>query len=150
MKTHIALILSTGLLFGWTGCKTHSHSDNDHGHDHEHGHAHGQEVELGSVTIGDWKVELAQGRGNVEPGLEGHLVVKLPFNDSGSTTVRAWIGTEDRSLSAVGTGDYAPSHDDYDVYVMAPDPLPKNVMWWIEVETPDGSKQVGSIQPKLQ
>ena len=85
-------------------------------------------------------VELAQGHGAVKAGQEGHLVVKLPYNDNGATIVRAWIGTEDRTLSFVGKGEYAPSHDDYDIHAMAPDPLPENTMWWIEIEKPDGAK----------
>jgi len=108
-------------------------------------HAH-DEVPLGMVQIGDLEVELAQGHGNVEAGKESHLVVKLPYNDKGETIVRAWLGTEDRTFSLVGKGEYASSHDDYDVHAVAPDPLPANVMWWIEIEKPDGSKLVGSMK----
>lgn len=112
----------------------------------EEEHAH-DESPLGTVTIGSMKVELAQGHGGVAAGREGHLVVKLPYSDNGATIVRAWIGTEDRTLSFVGKGEYAPSHDDYDVHAMAPDPLPENTMWWIEIEKPDGTKVVGSAKP---
>jgi hypothetical protein len=144
---------------------THEHADgtthvdhdaekagsDEHGHEHEggmgvdHDHAH-DEVPLGSVTIGDLMVELAQGHGRVEAGKESHLVVKLPHNDNGATTVRAWIGTEDRTFSLVGKGAYAPSHDDYDVHAVAPDPLPDDAKWWIEIEHPDGTKVVGSAR----
>lgn len=109
-------------------------------------HAH-DEVSLGTSTIGDIEVELAQGHGAIEAGMEGHLVVKLPYTDSGATIVRAWIGVEDRTLSMVGRGDYASSHDDYDIHAMAPDPLPENAMWWIEIEKPDGVKAIGSAKP---
>lgn len=102
---------------------------------------------LGTATIGDMQVELAQGHGAVAAGQEGHLVVKLPYTDGGATIVRAWIGTEDRTLSFVGKGEYAPDHDDYDIHAMAPDPLPENAMWWIEIEKPDGTKVVGSAKP---
>ncbi len=144
---------------------THEHADgtthvahgdeaataDEHGHAHEgamgedHDHAH-DEVSLGTVTIGEMEVELAQGHGKVQAAKEGHLVVKLPYNDNGATVVRAWIGTEDRTLSLVGKGDYAPSHDDYDVHAVAPDPLPENAKWWIEIEKPDGTKVVGSAR----
>lgn len=137
---------------------THEHAADtagaDHGHEHEgnmredHDHAH-DEVSLGTVTVGDMEVDLAQGHGKIEAGKEGHLVVKLPHNDSGTTVVRAWIGTEDRTMSLVGRGEYAPSHDDYDVHAVAPDPLPEHVMWWIEIEKPDGTKVVGSAKPLL-
>lgn len=123
----------------------------EHGHEHEGemDHDHGEEVSLGTVSMGDMEVELAQGHGKVEAGKEGHLVVKLPYNDSGETIVRAWIGTEDRTMSLVGKGEYAPSHDDYDIHAMAPDPLPEDVLWWIEIEKPDGTKVVGSAKPLL-
>ena len=96
---------------------------------------------------GDLELTLAQGHGAVEAGKEGHLVVKLPYNDNGASVVRAWIGTDDPTLSFVGKGEYAPSHDDYDIHAMAPDPLPEGAMWWIEVTKPDGASVVGSIAP---
>jgi hypothetical protein len=121
----------------------HTDAAGDHAH-------HDDEVALDSATIGDMTVEFAQGHGAVEAGKEGHLIVKLPYNDNGATIVRAWIGTEDRTLSFVGKGDYAPSHDDYDIHAMAPNPLPENTMWWIEIEKPDGTKVIGSAQPILE
>lgn len=135
---------------------THTHADGSTHSDHaddshmgEEDHAH-DETALDPATIGDMTVELAQGHGAVEPGKESHLVVKLPYNDNGATIVRAWIGTEDRTLSYVGKGEYAPSHDDYDIHATAPDPLPENTMWWIEIEKPDGTKVVGSATPIME
>lgn len=110
----------------------------------DHGHAH-EEISLGKFDIEGISVEAAQGHGNVEPGKEGHLVIKLPYKDNGETVVRAWIGTNDRTLSAVGKGEYAPSHDDYDIHAVAPDPLPEGAKWWLEIEKPDGTKSVGSV-----
>lgn len=135
---------------------THTHADGSVHDDHaaeapmdaeEHEH---DDVALEPALIGGMTIELAQGHGAVKAGQESHLVVKLPHNDNGATIVRAWIGTEDRTLSFVGKADYAPVHDDYDVHAMAPDPLPENVMWWIEIEKPDGSKIVGSARPILE
>jgi len=131
---------------------SHTHSDgtthDDHAHEagemHDHDH---EEVALGTSMIGDMEVELAQGHGAVEPGKESHLVVKLPYSDDGETVIRAWIGTEDRTLSFVGKGEYAPSHDDYDIHATAPDPLPENAKWWIEIQKPDGTTVVGSVEP---
>lgn len=129
---------------GMTGSDAHGHEqEGTLGAEHDHAH---DEVSLGTVTIGDMEVELAQGHGKVEAGKEGHLVVKLPYNDNGATVVRAWIGTADRTMSLVGKGEYAPSHDDYDVHAVALDPLPDSAMWWIEIEKPDGTKVVGSAQ----
>ena len=125
-------------------------TDGDEGHEgDDHDHAH-DEMALEPALIGDMTVELAQGHGAIKAGQESHLVVKLPYNDNGATIVRAWIGTDDRTLSFVGKGEYAPSHDDYDIHAMAPDPLPANTMWWIEIEKPDGTKVVGSGKPMLE
>lgn len=130
------------------GTPEQSQADAD---EHEGGedHAHAEEP-LGTVRIGEHEVELAQGHGVVEAGKEAHLVVKLPYSDQGATIVRAWIGTENRMRSLVGKGEYAPSHDDYDVHATAPDPLPENTQWWIELEAPDGTKQVGSADPLFE
>ena len=134
----------------------HTHADGSTHDDHaepagmgEDNHAH-DETPLDPAAIGDLTVELAQGHGAIKAGQEGHLVVKLPYNDHGSTVVRAWIGGEDRTLSFVGKGTYAPSHDDYDIHAVAPDPLPANTMWWIEIEMPDGVKVVGSAMPIME
>jgi hypothetical protein len=126
---------------------THDDPAGEHAEGEDHAH---DEVPLGKAKIGEIEVELAQGHGKVEAGKEGHLVVKLPHNDKGATVVRAWIGTDDRTLSFVGKGEYAASHDDYDVHATAPDPLPDNVMWWIEIEKPDGAKLVGSARPLME
>lgn len=134
------------------GADTHTHADGSTHSDHaddshmNEGHAH-EEIALAPATIGDMTIELAQSHGAVKAGQEGHLVVKLPYKDNGATIVRAWIGTEDRTLSFVGRGEYAASHDDYDIHAMAPDPLPANTRWWIEIEKPDGTKVVGSATP---
>lgn len=136
------------------GGDTHTHADGSTHDDHADeggGHDHANdEVDLDPVTIDGVRIELAQGHGAVTAGEQGHLVVKLPYNDNGATTIRAWIGGEDRTLSMVGIGEYAPSHDDYDIHALAPDPLPANIMWWIEIEKPDGTKVVGSAEPILE
>ena len=125
------------------GATTHTDGAGDHPH-------HDDEVALPAATLGDMTLELAQGHGAIKAGEESHLVVKLPYNDNGATLIRAWIGTEDRTLSFVGKGEYTPSHDDYDLHAMAPDRLPDNTMWWIEIEKPDGTKVVGSAVPILE
>lgn len=170
--TRLTIALATPLLVLLTACGEgahdahdadgHSHDGTEHSHDEtpgqtesgdheegEEGHAH-DETSLGSAQLGDFSVELAQGHGPVVAGQEGHLVVKLPYNDAGATTVRAWIGTDDRTLSYVGLGEYAPDHDDYDVHAVAPSPLPAAPRWWIEIERPDGQTLVGSATPILE
>ena len=140
-RTALALAAS---LFACGG--GHENDGADGGGD---GHVH-DEVSLGTAKVGELDVDFAQGHGAVRAGEEGHLVVKLPYSDEGATVVRAWIGTQDRTLSLAQKGDYAPSHDDYDIHADAPDPLPEGVMWWIEVEKPDGTKLVGSVAPILE
>lgn len=137
---HAAEAASSGEHVHADGSTHADHADDPMG---EEDHAH-DETSLGAVTIGDMRIELAQGHGAIAPGKEGHLVVKLPYRDNGATVVRAWIGTADRTLSFVGKGEYAPSHDDYDIHAIAPDPLPPDAMWWIEIEKPDGTKVVGA------
>lgn len=121
--------------------ETSAPTEADHAHD---------EISIGSAAVGELEVELAQGHGPLVAGEQGHLVVKLPYNDRGASLVRAWIGTRDRTQSRVGLGEYAPSHDDYDIHASAPDPLPEGVQWWIEVQAPDGTRQLGSAQPLLE
>jgi hypothetical protein len=131
---------------------THVHADGSTHAAHEeevvgeHAH-HDDEMALAPTAIGNMTIELAQGHGAIRAGQESHLVVKLPYDDNGATIVRAWIGTDDRTLSFVGKGEYAKSHDDYDIHALAPDPLPGNAMWWVEIEKPDGTKAVGSAKP---
>lgn len=124
---------------------TSATSTEDHADDEDYDHDHGDEVSLGSAMIGDIEIEAAQGHGEAEPGKELHLVVKLPYSDNGASEVRVWIGTEDRFASVVGRAEYASSHDDYDAHAVAPDPLPENAAWWVEITKPDGTVQVGSI-----
>ncbi|MGJ8726482.1 MAG: hypothetical protein ACSHYB_18200 [Roseibacillus sp.] len=159
MKATTALapiMMTAALLVSCKPASTDPHAGHDHaeGEGHEesaakeedpHDHDHGEEMPIGEVTIGETTVEAAQMHGVVEAGKEGHLVIKLPYNDSGATVLRAWIGTEDRTLSSVGKGVWASGHDDYDVHLVAPDPLPEGGQWWLEIEKPDGSKSVGSF-----
>jgi hypothetical protein len=130
------------------GADGHTHAPGDeHAAEPESGDHVDDEVSLGTVDIGGLAVELAQGHGTVAAAKESHLVVKLPYSDNGSTLVRAWIGAEDRTLSYIGKGTYAPSHDEYDVHAPAPDPLLEDALWWVEIEQPDGTKLVGSAEP---
>lgn len=138
-KMNPLAIASAVAAFAFLGTAGHVVAQTkDHDHDHK-------EVALGKFEIDGIKVEAAQGHGKVEAGKEGHLVIKLPFNDNGATVVRAWIGTKDRTLSTVGKGKYAAAHNDYDIHAVAPKPLPRRVKWWVEIEKPDGTKAVGSI-----
>lgn len=152
------------------GCGEGHHESGHHGHGHAHGHDHGPDgshitvgvdetpveaeeghstVALGGLQMGALEVSFEQGHGAVEPGKEGHLVVKLSPPDQGQTTVRAWIGIEDRTASYVGKASFSADREAYDVHATAPDPLPEGVAWWVELERPDGETLVGSIAPRF-
>ena len=151
MKKTISLITlaaaSSALLL--TSCKPSAESEeqaNDASSAENHDeHDHGVETNLGTFKIGELAVEAAQAHGEVEAGKESHLIIKLPYNDQGETLVRAWIGLADRTLSSIGKGEYAPSHNDYDIHMVAPDPLPEDSQWWIDIEKPNGTNIVGSF-----
>ncbi|MEM7698145.1 MAG: hypothetical protein AAF236_07060 [Verrucomicrobiota bacterium] len=164
LKTTTLIGAAVALLLATSCNDSHSHSDHGHSHEEE-GHSHDdgshhhhenesdgaasedehEEVSLGSHDIGGITVEAAQGHGMAEAGKEIHLVVKLPYNDSGESVVRAWVGSEDRTLSTVGKAEFTKSSGDYDVHAVAPDPLADDAKWWVEIEKPDGSKALGSI-----
>ena len=127
----------------------HDHDEHAEGDGHEHAkgddHEHGDEVSLGQVAIGDISAEAFQGHGDVEAGKELHLIVKFEEATPGASTVRAWIGTDDRLSSTVAKAEYVEGEHAYELHAVAPDPLPENAMWWIEVEAADGTKSVGSV-----
>ena len=163
-----AVIITT--TFALSGCGNESSTTESGGHSEAAGHAHGPdghvheeaeetmgesardphtgEVELASMTVGGMSVELAQEHGTLEPGKELHLIIKLPYSDNGTTVIRAWLGTEDRFSSLVAKAEYASSRNEYDVHAVAPNPLPSNTMWWLEIEKPDGEKLIGSAAPR--
>ena len=159
-----ALALAAGCERQSPDAHTHAHGD-DHGHDHDDGHDHAHDggdghdhahaqaggamddhalVPLGSVMLGDVSAEFSQGHGLVAAGKEMHLRVVLEPGDAGASEVRAWIGTQDRLASAVGRGEFA-ADGWYDLHAVAPDPLPAGAAWWVEVQRPDGSTEVGSV-----
>ena len=142
------------------GDDSHTHDDGStHGaHDDTHTHADGtthsdhtddghESIELDTITIDGLSVQLTQNHGPVDAGEEEHLIVKV--DDADVLAVRVWIGTEDRTLSYVGKGEYDTATGAYDVHTMAPDPLPTNAMWWIEIEKAEGTKVIGSANPVM-
>lgn len=154
MKRLTHLISSCALCAILASCGDHGHDHDDHDHPHDPKHEEGKEHDddhdheeesLGTFDIDGISVEAAQAHGGVEAGKESHLVIKLPYKDNGETVVRAWIGSSDRTLSSVGKGEYAASHNDYDIHAVAPEPLPAGSTWWLEIEKPDGTKAVGSF-----
>lgn len=123
---------------------THTHADGSTHADHDDGH---ESIVLDPITIEGMSIQLTQNHGPVNAGEEEHLIIKV--DDADILAVRVWIGTEDRTLSFVGKGEYAVINDAFEAHTMAPDPLPENAMWWIEIEKADGSKVIGSAQPVM-
>lgn len=146
------------------GEDTHTHektaSPTGSGHTHADGSTHDdhaddtsdqthQEIPLDALVINGMSIQLTQNHGPVGAGDEEHLIVKVDNGDTDIIGVRAWIGSEDRTLSYVGKGEYSVINDAYDIHTSAPDALDQNTMWWIEIEMPDGTKHTGSIKPVM-
>lgn len=155
-RVALAAVLCSAIAIGGCGDEAghdHEHDDHTHtdgdGHDHDE-HAEGEEhdhdeVSLGQVAIGDVSAEAFQGHGTAGAGKELHLIIKFEEATPGASTVRAWIGTDDRLSSTVAKAEYVAGERAYELHAVAPDPLPENAMWWIEVEAADGTKSVGSV-----
>jgi hypothetical protein len=106
-------------------------------------------IELESITIAGMSIQLSQNHGTIGAGEEEHLIIQIDKGDTDVIGVRAWIGSEDRTLSYVGMGEYSVINDAYDIHTFAPEPLDENAMWWIEIEIPDGTKHLGSAKPVM-
>lgn len=141
---------ATLMIAGCGGGDDHDHGEDHAGHNHDeegaHGDDHSDAKDLPDATIGGVSVKLQQ-VAPIKAGEEVVLLVKLPESSESQTIVRAWLGGEDRTLYRVEKGHYVADEGVYDVHVTAPDPLPADAMWWVEVEKPDGSKAVGSTKP---
>ena len=129
---------------------SHVHADGsthaNHAEDTQQGH---MEIPLEPVSIDGMDLILTQNHGPVNAGEEEHLIIRITENGDEIEAVRAWIGGEDRSMSYVGKGEYSLLSDAYDIHTIAPDPLPENAMWWIELEKRDGTKVVVSTKPAI-
>ncbi|MFG0243561.1 MAG: hypothetical protein ACF8R9_12315 [Phycisphaerales bacterium JB054] len=127
----------------------HATEDSHDGHDHAAAEAldddHDTMVSLGTATIGTHQVSAQQGHGAAAPGKELHLALTLTGDQSGSAIVRAWIGSEDRLASIVGKGEFDSAKGVYDIHAEAPTPLSPDAKWWVEIETEDGTKSLGSL-----
>lgn len=125
----------------------HDHDGDDHADgsaEHDHGDDDHALESLGTVALGDMTVEAFQGHGQAAAGKELHLLVRLP-ESAQDATVRAWIGTDDRFASTVAMAERSAEDGGHSLHATAPDPLPENAAWWIEVELADGTTHVGSV-----
>jgi hypothetical protein len=154
MKPITVLSLSLGLALSMNACteqsstpSSHSHGDETHSHAEESHAAEDlhESIPLGSINISDLRVELTQNHGVVDPGEEEHLIIKFTEGDQSTLTVRAWIGSEDKTRSYVGIGEYSADQGVFNIHTTAPDSLMPDAKWWIELELQDGTIYTGSI-----
>jgi hypothetical protein len=138
--------------------KTDSHVHDDgtiHTDDHDepsHGAGHGGAiVELGTTTIGPFTVRASRDEGTIKPGGDAPIDVWLTGGDIARVTaVRFWIGTESGAESVKAKADIEipsePNH--WHTHAEVPSPLPAGSKLWVEIETEDQGKQVGSFDLK--
>lgn len=151
IKLLFAPALATTLLL--TGCGGgDSHDNHDHGnethaegdgHDHSNtdGDDHGTEHELGEIEIAGSVLHVSVG-GEPGPNVTLHIDIEV---ESGPipTTIRAWVGNE--SADGVAKGKAHGSNGDYHVDATCPAELGEGSSLWIEVESVDGTRAVGSL-----
>jgi outer membrane murein-binding lipoprotein Lpp len=120
-------------------------SPNDHeGHDHDEGEhdAHAAERELGEVIISGTTFRVRMG-GELEPTATLHLDIQVVEGPE-PAAIRVWIGDESAVGSlkgkASGGGEGA-----YHADAEAPAELSPDAALWIEVESVDGERSVGSV-----
>ena len=143
MKT--ILVGCTVLCFMcFNGCDKKTDAAKYDGHDHgkHDGHSHDETKKktLGSVKIGGYEVTVGQ-EAPVVAGTESSFHVKI--SGGKVKAVSTWIGTHDGNGSAKLKAE--PEGDDFHAHPKAPNPVPVGSALWIELETKDATKLVGSI-----
>ena len=129
----------------WTAC----------GHDHPHnpdgshpkpagtatggdGHDHANMVDLGTVALGDWQVQVKRGQ-KIEPGKEAEVDLQFAGDKALPGILRAWIGSEDAKGSRKAKADPEGARGMH-VHAMVPMPLAEESQLWLEV---DGGPRAG-------
>jgi hypothetical protein len=118
--------------------------DHDHDHDHDHGTAvgdHGKETALGEIEIGGVLLDVRQ-YGELAGGTE--MAFGLDLRNGNVKSIRAWIGPRTGVGSMKGKAeDEGEGH--YHVHVTAPVLVQVDHQLWIEVESPEGTKSLGTL-----
>ena len=148
MKLLLAPVLASALLL--TGCgDSDSHDDHDDHEEHtehddhsdEDGDDHGTDHGLGEIEIAGSVLEVSVG-GEPGPNVTLHIDIELKSGPT-PTAIRAWVGNE--SADGVAKGLAAGSDGDYHADATCPAALPENAALWIEIESADGTRTVGSL-----
>lgn len=102
------------------------------------GHDHANMVELGTVALGDWQVQVKRGQ-KIEPGREAEVDLQFAGDKALPGILRAWIGGEDAKGSRKAKAD-AEGARGMHIHVMVPTPLAEESQLWLEV---DGGPRTG-------
>ena len=104
------------------------------------GHHHGDEVALGSATMGAWQVT-ANRIGAWEPGKVGAASVDLLPAQPAAKSVRVWIGDADAKGAVKAKGEPEAAHPGgWHCHVEVPQPLPEGARFWVAIETESGEQ----------
>ena len=104
------------------------------------GHHHGDEVALGTKTMGAWQVT-ANRIGAWEAGKTGAGTVDLVPAKPAAKSVRVWIGSADGKGSVKAKGEPESAHPGgWHCHVAVPNPLPEGAQFWVAIETESGEQ----------
>jgi len=113
----------------------------------ESGHG-GEVVALGTTKLDAFEVRASRDKGEIKPGGEAPIDVWI---DGGVgkdiSVVRFWIGTQDAKGAAKAKA--AIEDGKWHTHAEIPDPLPTGSKLWVEIETADGKKAIGSFDLKM-
>ncbi|HYE05905.1 MAG TPA: hypothetical protein VEL07_10360 [Planctomycetota bacterium] len=111
----------------------------------EEGHSHGDEVALGTATMGEWQVT-ANRIGEWKAGTDGAATVDLVPAKPAAKAVRVWIGTEDAAGSVKAKGEAETAHPGgWHCHVAVPNPIPEGAAFWVAIEDDAGGRHKASF-----
>ncbi|GMU23347.1 MAG: hypothetical protein AMXMBFR13_34260 [Phycisphaerae bacterium] len=119
----------------------HQHGAGAGGHEHHAGEKH----DLGTTKVGEFEVA-ASYSGTMTPGEELDIDLAVKGERAKLAAIRAWIGVDDAKGSLKAKA--APEGEGYHAEVEVPGPLPEGAAVWVEIETNQGQKLLGSLALK--
>jgi hypothetical protein len=113
------------------------------------GHHSGKVIELGSATIGPYKVRAARDDGDIKNAADAPIDVWVDGTPK-VETVRFWIGTQDAkgSIKARAAIEFPDQPNHWHTHAEIPKPLPADSRLWVEIEGEKGATSVGSFELK--